>query len=64
MSQNKFPPGWDEGKVTRVLDHYEKQTEDQASAEDEAFVESSETVMSVPLDLVAQVRDLMAKHHK
>ncbi len=31
-----FPPGWDEKRVQRVLRHYEKQTEEQAVAEDEA----------------------------
>jgi hypothetical protein len=36
MKRNKFPPGWDEERVRRVLEHYEKQTEDEAVAEDEA----------------------------
>ena len=36
MKQNKFPPGWDEQRVQRVLSHYESQTEDEAVAEDEA----------------------------
>ena len=62
MSQNDFPGGWDEGKVQRVLAHYEKQTEDEALAEDEAAIESSETVMNVPRDLVPRVRELIAKH--
>jgi hypothetical protein len=62
VSQNDFPGGWDEGKVQRVLAHYEKQTEDEASAEDEAGIESSETVMNVPRDLVPRVRELIAKH--
>ncbi len=28
MKQNRFPKGWDEERVKRVLDHYENQTED------------------------------------
>ncbi|MYA69717.1 hypothetical protein F4009_01760 [Candidatus Poribacteria bacterium] len=36
MTQNKFPPGWDEGRVQKVIDYYENQTEDEAVAEDEA----------------------------
>ena len=36
MKQNKFPPGWDEERVQRVIDYYENQTEDEAVAEDEA----------------------------
>ena len=26
--QNKFPPGWDEARVRRVLEHYESQTDE------------------------------------
>ena len=61
MSQNKFPDGWDEGKVHRVLAHYGTQSEDEALAEDEAGIASSETVMNVPHDLVSKVRELIAK---
>ncbi len=63
MSQNKFPDGWDEGKVQRVLAHYGEQTEDEALAEDAAGIESSETVMNVPRELVPKVRELIAKYH-
>ncbi len=62
MSQNNFPDGWDEGKAQRVIVHYAQQTEDEALAEDEAGVAPSETVMSVPRDLVPKVRELLAKH--
>jgi hypothetical protein len=63
MSQNKFPDGWDEGKVQRVLAHYAEQTEDETLAEDELGVQPSETVMNVPHDLVSKVRELIAKQH-
>jgi hypothetical protein len=63
MSQNKFPDGWDEGKVQRVFAHYGEQTEDEALAEDELGVQPSETVMNVPHDLVSKVRELIAKQH-
>jgi hypothetical protein len=62
MSQNKFPAGWDEGRVQRLLAQYEAQTEDEAVAEDEANMESPETLMTVPRDLVPKVRELIAKH--
>ena len=53
MSQQaKYPAGWDEEKVRRVLAHYDQQTEEDALLEDEAGVEPSETVMNVPHDLV------------
>ena len=61
MKQNRFPAGWDEDRVQRVLAHYQEQTEDEALAEDEAGIESSETVMNVPRGLVAKVRELIAK---
>lgn len=61
MSENRFPVGWDEGKVRQVLAHYEVQTEEDAVAEDEAGINSSERVMSVLHDLVPKVRELIAK---
>ena len=61
--QSRFPPGWDEERVRRVLAHYEGQTEEEAVAEDEAaFERGRETVMDVPKELVAAVRELIAKH--
>ncbi len=61
MSETKFPAHWDEEKVRRVLAHYEGQTEEDALAEDEAGIQPSETVMSVPHELVPKVRELIAK---
>jgi len=62
MKQSSFPPGWDEARVRRVLEHYERQTDDEAVAEDEAAYESTtHTAMEVPIDLVPAVRDLLAK---
>jgi hypothetical protein len=63
MSQGKLPTGWNEERVRRVLEHYEEQSEEDAVLEDEAGIESSETVMNVPHDLVAKVRELIAKRH-
>lgn len=39
MKQSKFPKGWDEEKVHKVLDHYEKQTEEESLVEDGAAYE-------------------------
>jgi len=63
MKQDKFPPGWDEEKVRRVLTYYDQQTEEDALLEDEAGIAPSETVMNVPHDLVPKVRELIAKRH-
>ncbi len=57
---NRFPPGWDEARVQRVIAHYEAQTEDEAVAEDEAaFDDKSQTVMVIPNSLVPAVRELL-----
>jgi hypothetical protein len=64
MSNSKLPKGWNEAKVRRVIAHYEKQTEKDAVLEDDAGVRASETVMSVPRDLVPKVRELIAKRQR
>jgi hypothetical protein len=61
MSQTRFPEGWDEERVRKVIAHYEEQSDEDALIEDEAAMQPSETVMSVPHDLVAKVRELIAK---
>ena len=64
MSGNRFPPGWDEARVRRVLAHYDQQTEEEAVAEDEdeaAFEDGAHTVMRIPTELVPAVRELIAK---
>jgi hypothetical protein len=64
MTQNQFPPGWDEAKVQAVIKYYEEeQTEAEAVAEaEEALEQNKETVMVVPKELVPIVRELIAKH--
>jgi hypothetical protein len=62
MSQQKFPPGWDEARVREVLNHYENQTEDEQFAEIEAAREAEGvTLMAVPTELVPEVRALIAR---
>jgi hypothetical protein len=62
MTDERFPPGWDEDRVRRVLEHYDRQSDEEALAEDEAAFESTtHTVMEVPVDLVPAVRELIAK---
>jgi len=62
MSKTRYPPGWDEDRVRRVLEHYETQSEEEAVAEDEAAYEATtHTTMGVPVELVPAVRELIAK---
>jgi hypothetical protein len=62
--RTKFPAGWDEKKVRRVIAHYERQSDSEAIAEDEARVRAaSKTTMRVPAPLVAKVREMIARHN-
>lgn len=62
MSDSRFPEGWDEDRVRRVLDHYEHQSAEEAVAEDKAAYEPpTHTAMEVPVELVPAVRELIAK---
>ena len=62
MKQAKFPAGWDERRVRRVLAHYEQQTDEEAVAEDEAaYEDSDQSMVEVPNDLLPAVRQLLAK---
>ncbi len=64
MKQSSFPKGWDEARVSRLLASYEKQSEEEAVAEDEAGLASSETLMNIPHELVPQIRELIAKRQR
>ena len=61
-AKSKFPIGWNQKRVQAVIDHYEKQSEDEAVAEDEAaYHDSKITMMAVPVELVPAVRKLIAR---
>ena len=64
--ENRFPPGWDEERVRRLLEQYERQTEDEAVAEDEAAFEADgeERMIGVPKELVPEVLRLIASHRR
>jgi hypothetical protein len=62
MKQSRYPDGWDEARVRRVLEHYEEQSPEETVAEDEsAFESTTHTAMEVPTELVPQVRELIAR---
>jgi len=61
MSQQKFPPGWDEERVRDVIAHYEGQSEDEQFAEIEAALEAEDvTMIAVPTELAPEVRALIS----
>ena len=60
--KTNYPPGWNESRVKRVLEHYECQSEEEAVAEDEAaYEDSNQTFIEIPNELVPEVRELLAK---
>ena len=49
--------------MRRVLNQYEEQTEDGATAEEEAaFEDRNQTFVEIPNHLLPEVRSLIAKH--
>jgi hypothetical protein len=63
MKKQHFPPGWDQDRVQKLLEHYENQTEEEAVAEDEAaYAQRGLTMVEVPNALVPRVRRLIAEH--
>ncbi len=64
-TQNRFPDGWDAERVQRVLEHYDQQSEMETVAEDEAAYENqTESVVEVPVELVPEVRALIARYKR
>jgi hypothetical protein len=63
MKTNRFPQGWNEARVQRLIAHYEGQSDTEAIAEDEAALEDpTQAVMLVPRELVPAIRRLLARH--
>ncbi len=65
MKTKQFPPGWDESRVKRVIEHYESQAETESVAEDEATLEApGQTLIEVPSKIVPRVRQLIVEHDR
>jgi hypothetical protein len=65
MKQQRYPTGWNEERVRKLLLHYEAQPEDEAVAEDEAaFRRRDQTVMVVPKQLVRTITRMIAREGK
>ena len=60
--KQRFPPGWNEKRVQEVIAYYENQTEEQQLAEHAAaYAAADQTMMAVPIELLPQVRQLIAR---
>ncbi len=65
MTASRFPKGWDEARVRRVLEHYETQSEEEAVAEDEAaFEDEAKATIVVPRELVPEIDELIARYER
>jgi hypothetical protein len=62
MSEQQFPPGWDEDRVKQLIAHYDALTEEEQVAEDEAAVaqQDGQTVITVPDALLPAIRQMIA----
>jgi hypothetical protein len=62
MSEQHFPPGWNEERVKRLIAHYDSLPEEEQVAEDEAAVaeQTGQTVITVPESLLPAIRQLLA----
>lgn len=63
MKKTQFPAGWSDSRVRDVLDHYENQSDQEAVEEHEsALARPDHALMTIPHELVPQVRQLLADH--
>jgi hypothetical protein len=62
MKDKRFPPGWDEARVHKVLAHSKNQTDDEQFAEIEAALNGKGiTLTAAPTELVPEVRALLGR---
>jgi hypothetical protein len=64
MNEQRFPAGWDEQRMKRLLAELDAQTEVEWVAADEAAVAEGgdQTVITVPASLLPEIRRLLAAH--
>jgi hypothetical protein len=64
MNEQKFPPGWDEQRVRRLLAELDSRTEEEWVAADEAAAADGDdqAVVTVPVALLPEVRRLLAAY--
>ncbi len=64
MNEQKFPAGWDEDRVKRLLAELDTRTEEEWLASDEAAAADgdAENVITIPRSLLPEIRRLLASH--
>jgi hypothetical protein len=64
MNEQRFPSGWDEQRVKRLLAELDTRTEEEWIVADEeaTAVGDDQTVITVPASLLPEIRRLLAAH--
>jgi hypothetical protein len=63
MADSRFPAGWDENRVRRLIAEYDSLTDDEWIAEDETpSGDATQATVTVPADLLPEIRRLIAAH--
>jgi hypothetical protein len=64
MNEQRFPAGWDEQRVQRLLAELDARTDEEWAAADEAAAAegADQTVVTIPSALLPAVRQLLATH--
>jgi hypothetical protein len=64
MNQQRFPKGWDEQRVQRLLADLDARTDEEWIAADEvaACNGDDQAVVTVPASLLPEIRRLLAAH--
>jgi hypothetical protein len=62
MIEQRFPPGWDEHRVKKLIAELDSRTEEEWVAADEAAAADQEdqAVVTVPVGLLPEIRRLLA----
>ena len=65
MIEQRFPPGWDEQRVQRLLAELDSRTEEEWAASDEAAAseQDDQAVVTVPVGLLPEIRRLLATYN-
>lgn len=64
MTEQRFPKGWDEARVKRLIAELDARTDEEWMAADEAAAteDRDQTVITVPTSALADIRRVLAAH--
>ncbi len=64
MNEQRFPKGWDEQRVKRLIAELDARTDEEWIAADEVAADDTgdQAVITVPATLLPEIRRLLASH--